>query len=167
MPRTYIGLGANLGHPPGQLNAALTHIAARPRVRLVAQSSFYRSAPLGPAGQPDYCNAACSVDTDLTPDDLLTALHAIERDMGRQRPPVRWAPRLIDLDLLHVEGVSLRTARLTLPHPELARRNFVLVPLAEIAPTLVLPGLGKVKDLARDIGSAGLQRWTDTPLDAT
>jgi len=165
--RTYIGLGANLGYPPGQLHAALTHIAARPRVRLVTQSSFYRSAPLGPAGQPDYCNAVCSVDTDLTPDDLLTALHAIERDMGRQRPPVRWAPRLIDLDLLHVEGVSIRTERLMLPHPELSRRNFVLVPLAEIAPALVLPGLGRVQDLARDIGNAGLQRWTDTPLAAT
>ena len=167
MPRAYIGLGANLGYPPGQIQAALTHIGARARVRLVAQSSLYRSAPLGPPGQPDYCNAACAVDTDLAPDDLLTALHGIERDMGRKRPPLRWAPRLIDLDLLHVEGIRVRTERLVLPHPEIARRNFVLAPLAEIVPGLVIPDVGKVSDLARAIGDAGLQRWTDNPVDAT
>jgi len=157
--RAYVGLGANLQDPPAQLRRALAAIAAEPGVRLVAQSSFYRSAPLGPPGQPDYCNAVCAVDTSLGPDALLTRLHAIERSMGRQRPPVRWAPRLIDLDLLHYDGVRLATPRITLPHAELPRRNFVVVPLAEIAPDLELPGIGVVADLAAALGREGLAIW--------
>ena len=159
MRRAYIGLGANLQDPPAQLRRALAALAAGPDVRLVAQSSFYRSAPLGPGEQPDYCNAVCAVETALSADALLTRLHAIERDMGRERPPVRWAPRLIDLDLLHYEGARLATPRITLPHPELRHRNFVAVPLAEIAPDLELPGIGLVADLARALGHAGLSSW--------
>ena len=159
MPRAYLGLGANLDDPLAQLRDALKRIAAGPDVRLVAQSSFYRSAPLGPGEQPDYCNAVCVVDTALGPDALLTFLHRIERDMGRERPPVRWAPRRIDLDLLHYDGVELRTPRIVLPHPELQRRNFVAAPLAEIAPDLDLPGLGRVDALARRLGTAGLSAW--------
>ena len=159
MPRAYIGLGANLDDPPAQLRRALELIGAGPDVRLIAQSSFYRSAPLGPGEQPDYCNAACAVETTLDPDALLTRLHRIERDMGRERPPVRWAPRRIDLDLLHCEHVEQKTTRLVLPHPELHRRNFVVAPLAEIAPELELPGLGSVAALARRLGRAGLSIW--------
>ena len=160
--RAYIGLGANLQDPPAQLREALRLIGARPGLRIVATSSFYRSAPLGPpgpAGQPDYCNAACAVDTDLNPDGLLTHLHDVERRMGRERPPERWAPRLIDLDLLHYERVTMKTSRITLPHPEMHKRNFVLVPLAEIAPELELPGLGIVSELARIAGNDGLAKW--------
>jgi 2-amino-4-hydroxy-6-hydroxymethyldihydropteridine diphosphokinase len=159
MPRAYIGLGANLGDPAAQVRDALTRIAAIPGLKLLAQSSLYRSAPLGPPGQPDYCNAACAVEADASPDELLTALHAIERAMGRVRPPVRWAPRLIDLDLLHVDGVQMKTARLTLPHAEMATRNFVMAPLAEIAGELELPGLGRAGKLAAALGSAGLSAW--------
>ena len=159
MPRAYIGLGANLQDPPAQLRRALAAIDAEPGVRLVAQSSFYRSAPLGPGDQPDYCNAVCAVETTLDPDALLTRLHAIERGMGRERPPVRWAPRLIDLDLLHYDGAACATKRLTLPHPELHRRNFVVVPLAELAPDLALPGIGIVANLATALGHEGLERW--------
>ena len=160
MARAYLGLGANLDDPPAQLRRALELIGAGPEVRLIAQSSFYRSAPLGPGEQPDYCNAACAVDTTLSPDDLLSRLHAIERQMGRERPPVRWAPRRIDLDLLHYERVELKTPRLVLPHPELHRRNFVAVPLAEIAPDLELPGVGPVAALAQRLGREGLSIWT-------
>ena len=159
MRRAYIGLGANLQDPPAQLRQALALIEQSAGVRPVATSTFYRSAPLGPGPQADYCNAVCAVDTTLAPGTLLTRLHAIEREMGRERPPVRWAPRLIDLDLLHYEGVSLKTARITLPHPELHRRNFVVAPLAEIAPDLELPGLGRVDALARQLGCEGLSVW--------
>ena len=158
--RAYIGLGANLQDPPAQLREALRLIGARPGIRVVATSQFYRSAPLGPAGQSEYCNAVCAVDTDLNPDRLLTHLHDVERAMGRERPPVRWAPRLIDLDLLHYERVKMKTSRITLPHPELHKRNFVLAPLAEIAPDLELPGLGIASDLARMLGQDGLAKWS-------
>jgi 2-amino-4-hydroxy-6-hydroxymethyldihydropteridine diphosphokinase len=160
MRRAYIGLGANLQDPPAQLREALRLIGARPGIRVVATSRFYRSAPLGPAGQPDYCNAVCAVETDLNPDRLLTHLHAVERQMGRERPPERWAPRLIDLDLLHYERVRMKTSRITLPHPELHRRNFVLVPLLEVAPALELPGLGTVSEMARIAGHDGLAEWS-------
>jgi 2-amino-4-hydroxy-6-hydroxymethyldihydropteridine diphosphokinase len=161
MRRAYIGLGANLQDPPAQLREALRLIGARPGIRVVATSKFYRSAPLpGTGEQPDYCNAACAVDTDLNPDRLLTHLHEVERQMGRERPPQRWAPRLIDLDLLHYERVTaMKTSRLTLPHPEMHKRNFVLVPLAEIAPSLELPGMGRVAALAQELGTVGLKPW--------
>jgi 2-amino-4-hydroxy-6-hydroxymethyldihydropteridine diphosphokinase len=157
--RAYVGLGANLGDPPAQLREALRLIGARPGIRVVATSQFYRSAPLGPGAQPDYCNAVCAVDTDLNPDRLLTHLHEVERQMGRERPPQRWAPRLIDLDLLHYERVKMRTSRITLPHPEMHKRNFVLVPLAEVAPDLEIPGLGRVADAAHALGAAELPVW--------
>ena len=157
--RAYIGLGANLKDPPAQLREALKLIGARPGIRVVATSQFYRSAPLGPGEQPDYCNAVCAVDTDLNPDRLLTHLHGIERQMGRERPPQRWAPRLIDLDLLHYERVKMKTSRITLPHPELHKRNFVATPLAEIAPDLELPGIGRVDALAQELGRDGLAIW--------
>lgn len=159
--RAYVGLGANLGDPPAQLREALRLIGARPGIRVAAISRFYRSAPLGPGAQPDYCNAVCAVDTDLNPDRLLTHLHDVERRMGRERPPQRWAPRLIDLDLLLYGQARMRTSRITLPHPELHKRNFVAVPLAEIAPDLEVPGHGIVSDLARMLGSEGLAPWPE------
>lgn len=157
--RAYVGLGANLQDPPAQLREALRLIGARPGMRVAATSSFYRSAPLGPGPQPDYCNAVCAVDTDLNPDRLLTHLHDVERQMGRERPPQRWAPRLIDLDLLLYGQLRMKTSRITLPHPELHRRNFVAVPLAEIAPDLDIPGVGRVAELAAALGRDGLAPW--------
>lgn len=159
MARAYIGLGANLGDPPRQVRDALSRMAQVPGLELVACSSLYRSEALGPGPQADYCNAACAVETVLAPERLLHALHAVEREMGRERPPQRWAPRLIDLDLLHYEGVQVRGESLSLPHPELARRNFVLVPLAEIAPALEIPGLGRAEALAAAAGRDGLALW--------
>jgi 2-amino-4-hydroxy-6-hydroxymethyldihydropteridine diphosphokinase len=157
--RAYIGLGANLKDPPAQVREALQLIGARPGIRVVATSQLYRSAPL-PAGgeQPDYCNAVCAVDTDLNPDRLLAHLHEVERRMGRERPPQRWAPRLIDLDLLHYERVKMKNSRITLPHPELQRRNFVVAPLAEIAPELAFDGV-PVTELAQRLGRDGLAIW--------
>ncbi len=159
MPRAYIGLGANLGDPPSQVRAALARIAGLKGTKLRGQSSLYRSAPLGGQEQPDYCNAVCEVETDLPPEDLLEQLHAIETALGRERPPQRWASRLIDLDLLLYEGLRVDSGRLTLPHPEMHKRNFVIVPLAQVAPDLELPGHGNVVELASELGWRGLTRW--------
>lgn len=159
MPRAYIGLGGNLGDPPAQVRGAIARIGRLPATRLVAQSSLYRSAPLGPPGQADYCNAVCAVDTELAPEALLEALHGIERAMGRQRPPVRWAPRLIDLDLLLYGDARRSGAPPTLPHPEMHRRNFVMVPLAQIAPHAAVPGAGLAQELAAALGREGLAPW--------
>lgn len=158
--RVYLGLGANLGTPAAQVERALALIAALPETTLVARSPLYRSDPVGPAGQPDYCNAACLIDTTLEPLVLLNAVQAIEVDAGRIRDGIRWAARLLDIDLLHIEGLSLSTPRLRVPHPHLQERNWVLVPLADFAPTLDIPGLGIISELAEAIGRAGLRPWS-------
>lgn len=157
MPRAYIGLGANLGDPAAQIRAALDGLSKQ--VVSLRCSSLYRSAPIGEAGQPDYCNAVCEVETPLSPEALMQLLLALEREAGRVRDGRRWAARRLDLDLLHYEQASSDTATLRLPHPEIARRNFVLVPLAELAPALEIPGLGVVAELASRVGHAGLEPW--------
>lgn len=163
MSRAWLGLGANLGEPAAQVERALQQIAALPGTRLIARSSLYRSDPVGPPGQPDYCNAVCEIDTALAPEALLDAVLAIEAAHGRVRDGTRWTARRLDIDLLHIDGVVLDSARLSLPHPHLPQRNWVLVPLAEIAPALVIPGHGPVAQLAAAIGQAGLSRgWSTT-----
>jgi len=157
--QAWLGLGANLGDPVAQLERASAQIAALPETRLVARSALYRSDPVGPAGQPDYCNAVCEIETALTPEALLDAVLAIEVDNGRVRDGIRWAARLLDIDLLHIAGISRDTPRLSLPHPHLHERNWVAVPLAEIAPALAIPGIGAISALAERLGRAGLRRW--------
>lgn len=157
-----IGLGANLGDPPAQVEAALAALAELPDSSLRARSSLYRSAPMGPP-QPDYCNAACLLETALSPEALLAACHRVEAEAGRQRGRTRWLARELDIDLL-VYGDLLRDAPgLRLPHPGIGERNFVLVPLAEIAPDLDIPGLGRVDALAAACGREGLALWPDLP----
>lgn len=159
MTRAWLGLGANLGDPAAQVEAAIEAIAGWPGCRLLARSARYRSAPIGEPGQPDYCNAACVIDTRLTPEALLAAALQTERAAGRIRDGRRWAARRLDIDLLHVDGERRDSAELTLPHPQIGARNFVLVPLAEISPELDVPGLGAVAVLAAAIGSDGLRLW--------
>ena len=159
MRRAWLGLGANLGDPVAQVERALLQIAALPETRLIARSSLYRSDPVGPPGQPDYCNAVCEIETALAPEALLDAVLAIEVDNGRTRDGIRWTARRLDIDLLHVDGVACDTPRLNLPHPQLHRRNWVLVPLAEITPALTIPGLGAIAKLAAQLGMGGLSRW--------
>lgn len=133
--RAYIGLGANLGADLGAtLTQAALHLAALPQTQVVALSSLWRSAPVDAEG-PDFVNAVAALDTELAPAALLDALQAIEFAHGRERP-YRHAPRTLDLDLLLYGDVVLDTARLTLPHPRLGERAFVLRPLMEIAPEL-------------------------------
>ena len=145
----YVGLGSNLGDSAGEVERALGEIAALPGTTLVARSSLYRTAPID-AGGDDYVNAVAHVRTRLAPAALLTALQAIERAHGRERPFIH-APRTLDLDLLLHGDTVLASDPLTLPHPSLHERAFVVVPLAEVAPGLVVPGHGAVTALRRGV----------------
>jgi 2-amino-4-hydroxy-6-hydroxymethyldihydropteridine diphosphokinase len=136
--RAYVGLGANLGDARGALVAAVAALRGLPLTRIAAVSSLYRTAPIESSG-PDYLNAVVALDTDLDPHRLLDALLAIELQHGRERP-YRNAPRTLDLDLLLHGDAVLATPTLTLPHPRLHERAFVLRPLLELAPGLCLPG---------------------------
>jgi 2-amino-4-hydroxy-6-hydroxymethyldihydropteridine diphosphokinase len=136
----YIGLGANLGDPVAALRAAVQALAALPGTALVATSGLYASAPVDAQG-PEFINAVAHLRTSLAPQELLLALQAVESDAGRQRP-YRHAPRTLDLDLLLHGNTVCQTPQLTLPHPRLHLRRFVLAPLLELAPQLQLPGLG-------------------------
>ena len=136
----YIGLGANLGDAQASLRAALQALAALPGCRLLRVSSFYRSAPVDASGA-DFHNAVAALHTVLAPLALLDALQAIEQQFGRERPYAN-APRTLDLDLLLFGDQQLHSPRLTLPHPRLHQRAFVLQPLLELSPDLVAPGLG-------------------------
>ncbi len=140
MSRVYVGLGANLGDLRATLQSALADLAAWPGLTLVAVSSAYRSAPVGCDG-PDFLNAVAQLETDLAPLAVLEALLSIEQQHGRERPFPN-APRTLDLDLLLHGDAQLDTPRLTVPHPRLHQRAFVLRPLLELDPTLTLPGLG-------------------------
>jgi 2-amino-4-hydroxy-6-hydroxymethyldihydropteridine diphosphokinase len=156
----YIALGANLSDPVIQVENALARLRDdNDGVRLLARSQLYRSAPIGPAGQDDYCNAVCSVETTLTAMELLARLQRIEQLAGRTRDGPRWGPRVLDLDLLHVVDERSDSSELQLPHPHLHERNFVLVPLAEIAPALVIEPWGSVSQLAAASGWNGLSLW--------
>ncbi|SDJ89411.1 2-amino-4-hydroxy-6-hydroxymethyldihydropteridine diphosphokinase [Microbulbifer yueqingensis] len=138
MRRCFIGLGSNLEAPRQQLQAALSALDALPRTRLLRCSSFYRSAAVGPGEQPDYLNAVAEIDSGLSAGELLDALQAIEADQGRERS-IRWGARTLDLDILLFGEEVLDSERLQVPHPRMAERNFVLLPLAELEPRLVLP----------------------------
>lgn len=147
MTLAYIGLGANLGDAEATLQSAVAALRTLPRCRLAGLSSLYRSAPIGPAGQGDYLNAVAALETSLPPHELLAALQAVENDHGRVRE-VRWGPRTLDLDLLLYGADRIATAALRVPHPELAHRNFVVVPLLELAPGAALPDGGRLDALA-------------------
>lgn len=150
----YVALGSNLGQPAAQVTRALERLAALPRTRLMLQSRLWVTPPMGLPGQPDYVNAAAGLLTQLGPRELLDGLLAIEREMGRTRTE-RWGPRLIDLDLLLHGWAALDEPGLRLPHPGLHQRDFVLYPLADIAPGLWIPGRGRVSTLAGVVEDRG------------
>lgn len=137
MTLAFVALGANLGNARATVLQAMDDLAALPRTRLTARSSLYRSAPVDAVG-PDFINAVVALETTLEPETLLVEMQRIEQGAGRERP-YRNAPRTLDLDLLHYGDARMDTPTLTLPHPRLAERAFVLLPLAEIAPTWVTP----------------------------
>lgn len=143
--RAYLGVGSNLNDPAAQVRQAFRALAELSASRLIACSPLYRSAPLGgPPDQPDYVNAVAALDTTLSAEALLDALQAIENQQGRVRT-VRWGPRTLDLDLLLYGSRQSADPQLTLPHPRLQERDFVLYPLCDVAPDLILPGRGALR----------------------
>ena len=147
--RCFIALGANLGDPVRTVTAAIAALHDLPQTEFVAASSLYRTAPVGLKHQPDFINAVVALDTRLGPHELLDELFALEARFGRVREPgsVKNAPRTLDLDLLLHGDSVLNDPTLILPHPRMHERAFVLAPLAEIAPNLIVPGRGPIADL--------------------
>jgi 2-amino-4-hydroxy-6-hydroxymethyldihydropteridine diphosphokinase len=159
----YIGLGSNLDRPVVQLRRAFTELAQLPHTSGMQQSRFYRSKPLGPQDQPDYLNAVAALQTRLEPHELMQQLRNIELAHGRRRSPeTRWGPRTLDLDLLLYGERVLHTQGLTLPHPQLHKRSFVLYPLAELAPDLMIPGYGPVRLLRERCTSPAIELYEET-----
>lgn len=154
--RAWIGLGANLGEPQEGLRAGLRALQALDHSRVTAVSSMYRSAPVDAQG-PDFYNAVAKLDTGLAPPALLAALMAIEARHGRQRGE-RHAPRTLDLDLLAYGDVQLHDPGLTLPHPRLHQRAFVLVPWLELDPDIQVAGLGALRDYLSGVADQALER---------
>jgi 2-amino-4-hydroxy-6-hydroxymethyldihydropteridine diphosphokinase len=159
--QAYIGLGSNLDDPVGQVQQAFEALAALPKSRVIGRSSLYRSAPFGPVEQPDFVNAVALLSTSLSATDLLEQMQQIERQQGRLSDGVRWGPRVIDLDLLLYGDAEIDSATLTVPHPGIAERNFVLLPLRELSPELMMPKLGRVSDIVVDESSPEISRIND------
>jgi len=151
----YVALGSNLDDPDMQLQRAVDEIDSTPDIRVTGCSRLYRSDPVGPEGQPDYCNAVVEIETALPSLELLDALQAIEQQHGRERS-LRWGPRTLDLDILLYSNDKIQTARLTVPHYQMHVRNFVLCPLADIVPELRLPDGQALSHLVEENGQEGL-----------
>jgi len=154
----YVGLGSNLDEPAVQVRRAFAALATIPATRLVRTSSLYGSRPMGPVPQPDFVNAAAGLLTQLEAAEFFTHLRALERQLGRMPPRERWGPRRIDLDLLVFAQLRIDTPALQLPHPGIVERNFVLYPLAEVAPELPVPGCGRIAELLARVNPEGLWR---------
>lgn len=154
----YVALGSNLDDPRAQVERAMAALDQLPQSRCVLRSSMYRSRPFGLIEQPDFINAVAGLLTALEPATLLANLQALETSLGRERPVVRWGPRRIDLDLLVHGSARIAQPGLEVPHPGIAERAFVLAPLAEIAPDLEVPGVGRVSVLLAKLDSSELER---------
>ena len=157
----YIGLGSNLASPATQLRLAFAALAELPHTRLVRRSSLWRSAPMGPPDKPHYVNAAAGLLTQLDALALLEHLQKIEQRQGRRRDGERWGPRILDLDLLVYAHQRHASPTLTLPHPGVAERAFVLAPLMQIAPALRVPDVGAVSHLLQAIDCSDLVAMDD------
>ncbi len=154
----YLGLGSNLANPALQITSARIAIAAIAGVEERAFSSLYRSLPMGPQDQPDYVNAVMCIATSLPPMDLLHKLQLIENDQGRVRKTERWGARTLDLDVLVYGEQMIELPDLIVPHVGICDRAFVLYPLYEISPELLIPGKGNIADLLAQCPMNGLKR---------
>lgn len=154
----WIGIGSNLDDPVDHVCRALRELSTVPGSYGLAHSSLYRNPPMGPQDQPDYINAVASMLTTLAPEALLDELQAIELDHGRVREGEHWGPRTLDLDLLLYGDNVITTDRLTVPHPGLHQRAFVLYPLAEVAPDLDIPGRGALQTLLAACPAGEMER---------
>ncbi len=154
----YVGLGSNLQGPERQLEDAFELLAGIPRTRLIKKSSLYRSAPFGGVEQPDFVNAAAALMTRLSAAEMLIELQRIENERGRERGDVQWGPRVLDLDLLVYSNQKINEHGLIVPHPGIGERNFVLLPLGEVAPGLIIPGLGHIERLDVSFSEPAISR---------
>jgi 2-amino-4-hydroxy-6-hydroxymethyldihydropteridine diphosphokinase len=157
----YIGIGSNLDDPERQVQSAIQALARLPETTFIRASRLYRTLPWGVTAQPPFVNAAVALGTRLAPRALLDALLAIERAVGRRRDGTRWGPRTLDLDLLLYGDQSVDEEGLRIPHPRIAERAFVLMPLADLDADRVVPGSGKVRDLLARVDTSGC-----APIDA-
>ncbi len=165
MTSAFVGIGANLGEALRAIREAIVELGDLPSTRVVAVSSIYRTAPVDvPDPQPDYVNAVARLETGLDAFALLGALQSIEKQHGRERAE-RNAARTLDLDLLLFGGEQIRTPGLTVPHPRMVHRAFVLVPLAEISADLVVPGAGPVRDLLPRVAGQRVERLEPCPAE--
>lgn len=155
----WLAIGSNLAKPLEQIDAALMALSALPSTRLLACASYYRSRPMGPQDQPDYLNTVARLETCLSPESLLDQTQAIEQHQGRVRKADRWGPRTLDLDILLYGDLQMATERLTIPHYGMKKREFVLYPLAELAPDLVFPDGEKLADRLAQVPRNGLMLW--------
>lgn len=154
----YIGIGSNLEQPIKQVQDAIAVLSGHPLLKLQACSSLYRSAPVGVANQPEYINVVCHLQTGLGPGQVLRQLQQIENAAGRIRDGERWGPRTLDLDLLLYDDLQREAEDLTIPHPRMHERAFVLYPLRELVPGLEIPGRGPVGKLAENCGDQNCSR---------
>jgi len=159
MIKVYIGLGSNLDDPQSQLKKAIIEMKMVPSTSVVKSSSFYRSKPVGPQEQPDYVNAVVELDTELSASVLLDYLQAIENDHGRERK-VKWGARTLDLDILLFGDETINDDLLRVPHVEMQNRGFVLLPLNEIFPDCIIPGVGSVSSLLQQDNADDLVKLT-------
>ncbi|MDF7671121.1 2-amino-4-hydroxy-6-hydroxymethyldihydropteridine diphosphokinase [Orbaceae bacterium ESL0721] len=159
MAEVFIALGSNLNNPQDHANCALAELAKLPDTTVSAVSPFYRSKPLGPQDQNDYLNAVIKLTTSLAPIDLLDHLQAIELLQGRIRKSERWGARTLDLDILLYDNLTISNKRLTIPHYDMKNREFVLYPLFDIAPDLILPDGITLKSLLTQVSINGMRLW--------
>ncbi|OCG01658.1 2-amino-4-hydroxy-6-hydroxymethyldihydropteridine diphosphokinase [Gilliamella sp. wkB112] len=155
----YIALGSNLEDPFAQANRAIIALQQSPQSKVIDVSPFYRSKPLGPQDQNDYLNAVIKIYTDLSPIALLDELQTIEKSQGRIRKENRWGARTLDLDILLFDNLIINSERLTIPHYHMKHREFVLYPLFDIEPQLILPDNEKLLDLVSKCAKNGLTKW--------
>jgi len=156
--RAYIGIGSNLDDPVAQVKEAFEELGLLPDSLLAARSSLYGSKPMGPQDQPEYVNAVAALDTLLSAPELLQDLQRIETQQGRERTGQQWGPRILDLDLLLYGRKKIDSPGLKVPHPGLHERDFVIIPLAEIAGNLNIPGKGMLSTLIKDVENHSLRK---------
>ncbi|MCG9596441.1 2-amino-4-hydroxy-6-hydroxymethyldihydropteridine diphosphokinase [Vibrio sp. Isolate25] len=159
MITAYIAVGSNLADPVAQAESAIDALKKLPRSEFSQASMLYSSTPMGPQNQPDYINAVVEIHTELTPFELLDRTQAIEQEQGRVRKDERWGPRTLDLDIVLYGNEVIDSERLTVPHYGMKEREFVLYPLAEIAPNLTLPCGTRLEDLLKVVAQNGLRIW--------
>lgn len=158
MTTVYIGLGSNLGDSLRTIQQAIDDLSSIPESTVIASSAFYQSVAVGPGKQPDYINAAVTLETNLPPLSLLDELQTLEHKHHRTRGPIRWSARTLDLDLLLYGDQEINNERLTVPHPRIAERNFVLLPLQDLDPNLRFPNGVYLIDLVKQTPQTGIKR---------